>query len=248
MVDDLMGEPAMQLLSSHISCTSNRLYPTMASLIHLSSAFVNSVFPQHRQMYLSLRDRLGIKPGKDSHVYESSPFLGTSINLGPMSESRTHRDPQNLAGGICAIGAFGRFDHRVSGHLILVEPKLIIEMKHGDVVVIPSAAVTHCNSPLHEGDDRVSVVQYTAAGCFRYNYQGDRTQGEMHRSEVAAINAQGDDRFMESWNLFSSLSDFETARMTGTAVCRDVSKEVDAGQSLLIRARSNTTLWSDRQA
>lgn len=194
------------------------------------------MFPHHRQMYMALQRKLGVEPGLRSHVYEGSPFLGTSINTGPRAETRFHRDAKNLVGGICAIGAFGNFDHRTSAHLILKEPKLIIEFKHGDVVIIPSAAVTHCNSPLQEGDDRVSVVQYTAAGCFRHSYQGNRVQSEMAITEIGTIKGEGSDRFVESWNLFHSVEDYRKAQNTGFVVSRDVFNEVDSGLSLLVRS------------
>jgi hypothetical protein len=56
--------------------------------------------------------------------------------------------------------------HRTGGHIILHEPKLIIEFRRGDVIFIPSGAVTHENVPISEGEVCYSFTMYTPGGCF----------------------------------------------------------------------------------
>ncbi|KJA23575.1 hypothetical protein HYPSUDRAFT_137589, partial [Hypholoma sublateritium FD-334 SS-4] len=56
------------------------------------------------------------------------------------------------------ITALGRFDHTKGEHLILCELKLIIEFPHGHTIPIPSATVTHSNTPVAGGDSKVSVT------------------------------------------------------------------------------------------
>ena len=167
-------------------------------------------------------------------VHENSSFLGISYNLGPRAEARLHRDDKNLAPGICVIAALGKFDHRLSGHLILVEPKTILEVKPGDVVIMPSAVITHCNSPLRPGDFRASIVQYTAGAIFRFIAQGFKTQKNMSQEAVQELKDGGTFRFQQTWNLFPSEEDINYAKEHGRYPDRNIANEIETGQSFLL--------------
>ncbi|KAJ3769587.1 hypothetical protein FB446DRAFT_623905, partial [Lentinula raphanica] len=86
-----------------------------------------------------------------------------------------HRDSLNWPFGWCAITALGKYDPRRSGQLILWELKLVIDFPHAATVFIPSAVITHSNTPLAEGDNRMSFTQYTAGPIFRWVENGCRT-------------------------------------------------------------------------
>ncbi|KIK63680.1 hypothetical protein GYMLUDRAFT_133433, partial [Collybiopsis luxurians FD-317 M1] len=86
-----------------------------------------------------------------------------------------HRDFLNWPFGWCAITALGRFDPTRSAQLILWEFKLVIDFPHGATVLIPSAVVTHSNTPIAEGDVRTSFTQYTAGALFRWTENGFMT-------------------------------------------------------------------------
>ena len=79
-----------------------------------------------------------------------------------------HRDTQNCPFCWCSITALGNFNHTRGGHLILWELKLIIEFPHGWTILIPSATITHSNTPVAEGESRVLVTQYCAGSVLRY--------------------------------------------------------------------------------
>lgn len=79
-----------------------------------------------------------------------------------------HRDTQNCPFGWCSITALGNFDHTNGGHLILWELKLIIEFPHGWTILIPSATITHSNTPVADGETRFSITHYCAGNLLRY--------------------------------------------------------------------------------
>ncbi|KAJ6565657.1 hypothetical protein B0H10DRAFT_1965627 [Mycena sp. CBHHK59/15] len=77
---------------------------------------------------------------------------------------KVNLDSGNVASGQCAITVAGNFDHTEGGHLILHEFKLVIEFPSGATALIPSATVTHSNTPLQEGEEHFSFTQYAAGG------------------------------------------------------------------------------------
>ncbi|KZP11062.1 hypothetical protein FIBSPDRAFT_678375, partial [Athelia psychrophila] len=95
-------------------------------------------------------------------VFPDSPFCALTINMGPQTVCLPHRDYWNVVYRTCPIGVLGPFNHRTGGQLILHEPKLVIELRRGDIMFIPSAAVTHENAPIVAGEKCYSFTQYTA--------------------------------------------------------------------------------------
>lgn len=103
------------------------------------------------------------------------PFSCVTVNFGPRTICFSHRDLLNLAWGWCVILVLGRFDCQKGGHIVLHEPKVILEVGHGDIVCIPSACIAHGNIPVGEGETRYSVTWYTPAGIFQWIAAGFRT-------------------------------------------------------------------------
>ena len=82
------------------------------------------------------------------------PFAAHAFNLGPYMECWFHRDSRNFILGICPVLVMGQFDHKRSGHFIMVEPKLVLELRPGDVLLLMSSIITHGTAPLGEGERR----------------------------------------------------------------------------------------------
>ncbi len=74
----------------------------------------------------------------------------------------------NLAYGWCAIQALGNFDPKKGGHIVLWELRLVVEFPPGALILIPSATITHSNTPVAEGESRSSFTQYMPGGLFRW--------------------------------------------------------------------------------
>ena len=186
----------------------------MLTFFYATECF-KELYPEHCELYDILRERLDLSGISRHFIRTNSHFLSHTYNIGPQAEAKPHRDDKNLICGICAIGVFGRFNHRLAGHLILHEAKLVIELKPGDVIFIPSAAITHSNSPLRFGDIRMSHVQYTAGALFRYKAQGDVTQKNMPPEDLAVLKHLGPQRFREAWSLFPTKAELEEVKRTG---------------------------------
>lgn len=60
------------------------------------------------------------------------------------------------------------YDYKKGGHLILWELGYIIEFPPHSTILIPSAIVKHGNTPISEGEERMSLTQYTAGGLVRW--------------------------------------------------------------------------------
>lgn len=103
------------------------------------------------------------------------PYLSITVNFGPQTICNIHRDLMNLAWGWCAILILGNFNPVTGGHIVLHEPKLILEVYPGDVVFIPSACVAHETIPIGEKETRYSVTWYTSSGAFQWVAAGGKT-------------------------------------------------------------------------
>lgn len=138
-----------------------------------------------------------------------SPFSTITVNFGPRTVCLPHRDLKNLAYGWCAIVVLGNFDFELGGHLVLHELKLIVEMRPGDIIFIPSAVVTHENIPIGRGEWRKSLVYYSPGGIFRWAAAGYRSHEEWKKKDMAGWKRhhdEGEKRWQEGWNLFRSFS------------------------------------------
>ena len=105
-------------------------------------------------------------------TFKSSVFSATTYNLGPHTVCFPHKDFGNLAFGLCAVTALGRFDPTKGGHLVLWELGLVIEFPPGSTILLPSATITHSNTSISKGETRYSFTQYAAGGLFRWVDQG----------------------------------------------------------------------------
>jgi hypothetical protein len=143
------------------------LYPLQCLLYHPNATTVEAFahwFPALHGKYTELMKRLTKHDANLKPPSSFSCFAGTTFNLGPKTITVPHRDPANLATGLCMVVALGDFDSALGGHLVLHEPKAAFEMAEGDVVLFPSSVITHENIPITEHETRLSITAYTA-GC-----------------------------------------------------------------------------------
>lgn len=116
----------------------------------------------------------------------------------------------NCPFGLCAIQALGDFDPRLGGHLILWEVKKVLEFPPGSLVLIPSATITHSNTPIRSGETRTSFTQFCAGGLFRYVDNGFRTEGELEDEdpeEYERMLERKEGRWKAGLGLLSRLED-----------------------------------------
>jgi hypothetical protein len=150
--------------------------------------------------------------------FSNSVFASTTFNLGPQAVTFRHVDWANLSWGWCAITALGSFNPDLGGHIVLWDQKLVIRYPPGSTIYISSALLEHSNVPIQAGESRYSITQYSAAGLFRWVYNGFRSDKEASKrlkeddeiARRAKITRGRDDK--ERWtlglNLFSKVDEY----------------------------------------
>lgn len=125
-------------------------------------------------------------------LYPRSVYAATSTNFGPNVMSFEHEDFGNKANGVCPIFSFGWFDHMHGSHLVLRQLKLIIEFSPGSLIILPSATLTHGNTPIDiaKGEYRLSFTQHTAGGLFWWVSYGFHTWDDLWDNHWALANKE----------------------------------------------------------
>lgn len=133
------------------------------------------------------------------------PQASCTCNLGPHTVTPMHRDTENLSYGVCMVSAFGDFDPEEGGELFLYEPRVVFPMGEGDLLIFPSASITHGNLPLSpkENQSRYSFTCYSAAGLFQWVANGQKLVRMV--DEPAVADWEG------GWDLFSTMPDLRRA-------------------------------------
>lgn len=176
-------------------------------LLTLSSSeeIMETLCPQALQESDGVLDE--IRKRDDSLPKLPGSFAAATFNVGGRAWTIPHLDYLNLASWFCAITALGTYDSRKGGHLILWELMMVIEFPPGSTIFIPSALITHSNVPISDGE-RTSVVQYSAAGLFRYVHCGYKTLKSFKAAqpaEFAEYEAGAKQRATNALEFFHSL-------------------------------------------
>jgi len=135
--------------------------------------------------------------------FDSSVFPSATYNLGPRTVTYPHLDFFNAAFGWCAITALGSFDYRKGGHLILWDLDLVIEFPPGATIFVPSAATSHSNVAISEGEHRYSVTQYAAGGLFRWVDNGFKSNRSLSRKQQKLQQQANSTLWEDSLSLYS---------------------------------------------
>jgi len=164
-----------------------KLYQRFAKTLH-------ALFTQHAHL---------------EHNFTNSIFPAASFNCGPQTVSLEHTDYNNLSHGLCALTALGQYDHTLGGHLILFGLKLLVQFPAGSTALIPSGCVGHGNTPIREGEFRLSIAQYAAGGLFRWVAYGFRSAKSLLKTKAGKalkkeIDMAAGERWREGLALFST--------------------------------------------
>ncbi|KAJ7756132.1 hypothetical protein B0H14DRAFT_2404776, partial [Mycena olivaceomarginata] len=130
-----------------------------------------------------------------------------------------HADFSNKADGMCLIGALGAFDADQGEHLVCWDYDLIVRFPPGCSILIPSAVVTHSNTPIQDGEERFSLIQYSTGGLFHWvnnSFQSDRSWLESATAEdVARWEAERKARCAAALKKFLRWKDVRVKNFTG---------------------------------
>jgi hypothetical protein len=154
-------------------------------------------------------------------TFARSPFTAVTANLGPVSVSPPHADFANKADGMCLIGALGCFDPEQGGHLVLWDYDLIVRFPPGCSILIPSAVVTHSNTPIQDGEERFSLIQHSAGSLFRWvanNFQTDLSwRASATAEDLANREADRKARCATALKKFTRWKDIKVKNFSGKA-------------------------------
>lgn len=88
--------------------------------------------------------------------FSNSVWSSAAFNFGPRTVTAKHRDYANIPFGWCSVTALGQFDPKEGAHMVMWEMKLVIQFPSGSTIHLPSAAVSHSNTPIRKGETRAS--------------------------------------------------------------------------------------------
>lgn len=172
-------------------------------------------FPKLHEHLIEEREKLDRRVRGLEPPLAGSAWTACTCNLGPRTVCWQHRDHQDYVRNVSGTLALGRFDGSRGGHLILHEARLVIRMDPGDILIFPSACITHQNLPIAEGETRRSLVLYSAGGLVRYAEQGYCSRKKLEktragRAKVKELDEGGEERWLAGWKMYSTLAELRS--------------------------------------
>jgi hypothetical protein len=135
-------------------------------------------------VYKSVRDVVNKLCQHDPGIvklWDANAYPCATLNFGPQVRCKPHKDSGNTPKTLCAIQAFGRYDPTKGGHLYIRELRIFIRFPAGSTILIPSALLTHGNTPVAPSEVRLSFTQFVPGGLFRYVDNGFRTKKQLFK-------------------------------------------------------------------
>ncbi|KAI0039281.1 hypothetical protein FA95DRAFT_1457375, partial [Auriscalpium vulgare] len=144
--------------------------------------------------------------------FPNSIFPTATFNFGPNAATIPHRDSRNVPYGWCAVTALGNFNHKLGGHLVLWDLKLIIEFPPGSTILIPSAILTHSNTAIQPGETRQSFTQHCSGllVCWwAYSLRTEATMADKDPELAKKLKREAAGRWREKLGLFSKVTELK---------------------------------------
>ena len=117
-------------------------------------------------MFEEVRTTIDITPLHDQSLASPFPCFVLNFNVATL----LHKDQGDHCG--CIVLVLG--DH-TGGELCLVEPRLVLQLRHGDWVVFRSQDISHFNLLYH--GRRASLVMHSDKSGFAYQKDGNGWDG-----------------------------------------------------------------------
>ncbi|KAF9462997.1 hypothetical protein BDZ94DRAFT_1259834 [Collybia nuda] len=181
-----------------------------------SSAFAYYVPKLYRHYATSLTQLYSHDRNLDIN-FTNSIFPATTFNLGPETISLDHTDPGNIAYGMCALTALGNYNPDLGGHLLLFDLNKMVRFPPGSTILLASSILRHGNSPIQDGEHRMSLSQYCTGGLFRWVKYGFQTAESLLGTpggKYLKHELDGDDeeKTAQALSLFSKIDELEYDR------------------------------------
>lgn len=120
-------------------------------------------------MFEEVIANIDIIPLHDQSLASPFPCLVLNFNVVTI----LHKDQGDYRG--CIVVVLGQ---HTGGELCLAEPRLVLQLKHGDWVVFPSQDISHFN--LHYKGRRASLVMHSDKSGLSYQKDGNGWDGNKY--------------------------------------------------------------------
>lgn len=137
------------------------------------------------------------------------PFAAHTFNLGPQAICDMHKDHQNMREGWCPVFVVGDFDYTRGGHFVMREPKVILEVQPGDIVLFMSAAITHGNCGIFAGEERMSWTCYMSGHLMHWMVAGERPTWALTTRQCREFERDAAQWNSESWAAVLTYDDLQ---------------------------------------
>lgn len=147
--------------------------------------------------------------------FAKSIYPMLTINCGPVTQCKIHRDHGNGAGLMCVFTCIGNHNPRTGGHVILEDLKMYVEFPSGTTCYLPSASCSHGNARLAPGEWRYSLTQYCPGGLLRWVFYGFRSAKSLlasksGKAEKARLDAGVGSRWEWALGLFTKVNELQS--------------------------------------
>lgn len=130
--------------------------------------------PALHQAMWDVKEALSAQPDTE-HLpwpYKHSAYALTTVNFGPQTCCKTHRDNADFAFLMSVLKAFGMYDYTKGGHLVFPTLQMAIQFPQGAEAYFPTARLPHANTLIASHETRYSVTSYSGGGLFEWVYRG----------------------------------------------------------------------------
>ena len=179
--------------------------------------FVQAAFPSMPQSFIpTTKDNLRALFAKHPHLhrpFNNSIFPTCTFNCGSRVVTLDHVDSTNVPYGFCAIFTCGSYDPTKSGHLVLFDLSLMVQLPPGSSILIPSGTICHANVAIQPHETRQSFTQYCPGGLLRwvaYGFKAVNTSSESIRQQLEKMHKK---RCTHAIGLFSKLQELHKDRV-----------------------------------
>ncbi|KAJ3823095.1 hypothetical protein F5880DRAFT_1482882 [Lentinula raphanica] len=172
LVQKVLDDPAVQRVARYVDCGLAAFFPALHRFL---SSLLNRI----------LSDNSSIR-----RMFQGCCYGACHFNL-HSAATRKHEDYFNILFSMCAIYASGDYDYTRSGHFIAWSLGLVTQFPPGTALFIPSAPVTHANTPIPSHQHRSSIAFFTSSGLGRWYQNGYMSDKD--------FKAQATPKQLQSW-------------------------------------------------
>lgn len=148
---------------------------------------LQAYFPKLHCLYTNLLARILEDRPEITQMFEHCCYATCHFNL-HKAATLDHEDWFNLLFGMCAAYSSGLYNHTHSAYFIAWSLGIVTQFPPACAIYVPSACVTHANTPIAPHETRSSIAFFMSAGLARWYHNGYMSDKEFkERASVAQL-------------------------------------------------------------